>query len=318
MSEPKGRYSNKSTPPGSNPIPGNGWVRHVKAMAVLGFIVVNLSLWLCPLMVLVLLKWLIPAARFRRGVDGAMAWVYRSAVQCDSWVLFGLMDIRLEVEGMADRYTGDFYLVIANHQSWSDIFILQHLFNRKAPVLKFLVKKELIFMPLVGLICWAYDYPFLHRRSHKSDPNSSGVSKTDRETLNRSLGRFLGSTASIINFAEGTRYSPAKARKQGSPFRHLLKPRAGGLNAIFQMVGTRLDAVVDVTLAYDAETASFWRFIGGGIRRVKIHAETLVPGEILHDGEGPQEGSPLGMTAEWINERWALKDRVLSRLTRSF
>jgi 1-acyl-sn-glycerol-3-phosphate acyltransferase len=34
------------------------------------------------------------------------------------------------------KYDG-WYMVIANHQSWADIFILQKIFNKQAPFLKF-------------------------------------------------------------------------------------------------------------------------------------------------------------------------------------
>ena len=265
-------------------------------------------------MVLVLLKWLLPFSRVRQVIYRMMSWVYQSAVWCQSRVFFGILGIRLEVEGLAEAYPGEFYLVTANHQSWSDIFLLQHILNRRAPVMKFLVKRELIFLPLVGLICWAYDYPFLRRRSLNAAKGSGSTTRQDANTLSTALKRFMRSTAAIVSFTEGTRYSAFKARKQTSPYRHLLKPRAGGLTAIFEMLGSRLDAVVDVTLVYDDPCPSFWRFIGGRIRRIKIQIETIPLKNIFKPGDRGQGRVAHAVVADWINRRWEKKDREMSRM----
>jgi len=193
------------------PANGGGVYRHLLSMIVLLFIAVNLACWICPLLVLLLFKWLIPLSPVTTILNRLMSLVYQGAVGCHSLVLFRLLGIRLEVDGITKRYPGRFYLVTANHQSWSDIFILQHLFNGRAPVMKFLVKRELIYMPLVGLICWAYDFPFLRRRSLTKQggaPDKGGAA--DAAALGASLSRFLHSSATIMNFAEGTRYTRKK------------------------------------------------------------------------------------------------------------
>jgi 1-acyl-sn-glycerol-3-phosphate acyltransferase len=291
-----------------------GWGCHVRAAAVLLLIVLNLTFWICPLLVLVFLKWLLPFSIVQRATYRIMAWIYQAAVWCDSCVLFRWLNIQLEVEGLAETYPEEFYLVIANHQSWSDILILQHLLNRRAPVMKFLAKRELIYVPLIGLICWAYDFPLLHRRSFRPKNGSAGTPKKDTDTLNTSLKRFMRSTASIMNFAEGTRYSSAKALRQQSPHQHLLKPKAGGLAAIMQVLGSRLDSVVDFTLVYDIPDPSFWRFIGGKIRRVKVQAETIALKEIFEEKDLQQATVSHAAAAEWINGRWERKDREISRM----
>lgn len=290
------------------------WTHHVRAAAVFVFIVVNLSFWICPLMVLVLLKWLLPFSRVRQVIYRWMSWVYQSAVWCHDRVFFGLMGIRLEAEGLAEAYPGEFYLVTANHLSWSDIFLLQHLLNRRAPVMKFLVKRELIYLPLVGLICWAYDYPFLRRRSLRAENGAAGRKNDDTDNLSKALKRFMRSKASIVSFTEGTRYSASKAKKQSSPYRHLLKPKAGGLTAIFDMLGSRLEAVVDVTIVYDDPCPSFWRFIGGRIRRIKIRVETIPFNNVFKPEDLEQGRVAHAAVADWINRRWVEKDRKISRM----
>ncbi len=115
------------------------WIYHLRAAFVLLFITCNLAFWIIPLLIIVVFKWLLPVNPMQIRIYRMMAWIYRAAVQGNSWILFQIQKIRLDVEGVAKSYPDDFYLVIANHQSWSDILILQHLLNGKAPIIKFLV-----------------------------------------------------------------------------------------------------------------------------------------------------------------------------------
>jgi 1-acyl-sn-glycerol-3-phosphate acyltransferase len=291
---------------------------HVRAALVLAYIACNLTFWIVPVLVLVVFKWLVPISSVQIGIYEMMAWIYRAAVQMNSWILFQGLKIQLDLKGINQSCAGDFYLAICNHQSWSDIFILQHLLNRKTPVMKFLVKKELIYLPVVGLICWAYDFPFLNRG--KQSPKSSVKldSKNDSQTLNKSLAQFLRSSATIMNFAEGTRFSPLKAKRQKSPYRHLLKPKAGGLIAIYKMMGQELAAVLDFTIVYDAPKPNFWRFIGGRIMRVKVHLDTVLSDELKETFGLPETNFTQARAIEWINQRWEQKDRKIEHIQSDF
>ena len=47
------------------------------------------------------------------------------------------------------------YLITSNHQSWVDILVLQYVLNRRIQPLKFFLKQELIWVPVIGLAWWA-------------------------------------------------------------------------------------------------------------------------------------------------------------------
>jgi 1-acyl-sn-glycerol-3-phosphate acyltransferase len=264
-------------------------------------IVANLCFWLVPLIFLTLLKSIVPARRFQDLLSWLMAWIWTLAVWCDDPILFRIIGIRLEVEGLAKKYPEKFYLIIANHQSWNDILILQHLFNRKAPVLKFLVKRELIYLPIVGLICWAYDYPFLMRRSIKDFKSPRGRSPWDSRRLEKALEKFSRYPASVVNMAEGTRFTQEKARIHNSPYKHLLKPRAGGLATILGLLGNRISAILDVTIVYDCPNPSFWSFLCGKCSKVIVRVKEHAPKEI-------SRVSDFDALAEWLNGVWEKKD----------
>ena len=55
-----------------------------------------------------------------------------------------------DVEGVETLDRSEWYLVLANHQSWVDIAVLQRIFHRKIPFLKFFIKKELLWLPILG------------------------------------------------------------------------------------------------------------------------------------------------------------------------
>jgi 1-acyl-sn-glycerol-3-phosphate acyltransferase len=291
---------------------------HVRAALVLAYITCNLTFWIIPVLVLVVFKWSVPISSVQTGIYGMMAWIYRIAVQMNGWILFKGLKIQLELTGINPTYTGDFFLAICNHQSWSDIFILQHLLNRKTPIMKFLVKKELIYLPVVGLICWAYDFPFLNRGKQTKKSFDKLNSKNDSQTLNKSLAQFLRSSATIMNFAEGTRFSPLKAKRQNSPYQYLLKPKAGGLIAIYKMMGRELAAFLDFTIVYDAPRPNFWRFIGGRIPRVKVHLDTILSDEFRENLGLPDTNFSPDRAIEWINQRWGQKERIIERISSDF
>jgi len=228
-----------------------------------------------------------------------MEWIYRTAVQVNGWILFQGLKIQLDLTGINQSFHGNFYLALCNHQSWSDIFILQHILNRKVPIMKFLVKKELMYLPVVGLICWAYDFPFLHRGKKNEKRPEKSYRMKDSQTLNRALTHFLRSSATIMNFTEGTRFTPLKANRQQSPYQYLMKPKAGGLIAIYKMIGQDLTAVLDFTIVYDAPKPNFWRFIGGRIQRVKVHLDSIPSQELKENFGLPETNFNPDRAIEW-------------------
>ena len=288
-------------------------ISHLRGIFCFVYIVANLCFWLAPLIFLALLKLLVPSRRFQELMTLPMALLYRLAVWLDDFLLFHIMGIKLKVAGVRKEYPETFYLITANHQSWSDIFILQHLFNWNAPVLKFLVKKELIYLPLVGIICLAYDYPFLQRASLKGKKSSVGNFRKDTSVLEKTFEKFSRYPASVINLVEGTRFSTVKAKRQQSPYKHLLKPRAGGLAAIFSIFETKIHTVLDVTIVYDCMRPNFWDFLRGKCRRVMVEIKEYGP-----DGSGLPEGRDFDSIAKWINGVWEKKDDEIERIRRNF
>jgi len=250
---------------------------------------------------------LVPSENFQKLLSASMALIYRLTVSIDDFLLFHIMGISVEIEGRRSAYPEKFYLITANHQSWSDIFVLQHVFNWRAPIPKFLVKKELIYLPVVNIICLAYDYPLLQRGSMRGGDSSGGHFERDAFSLEKAFARFIRFPATVINLVEGTRFTKEKARRQSSPYENLLKPKAGGMAIIFSIPGVKVRALIDVTIVYDCARPTFWNFLCGRCGRVVVKVKE-------YESEALPADRDFHSMANWINGVWKKKDLEIGRI----
>ena len=252
---------------------------HLRAAATLAAIALNLVLWSLPLGALLLARVAIPGirARARRLGDG----IYRAAVAFDDWCLVRISGVRWqdpELDLPADRAC----IVVANHQSWSDIFVLQSVFSRRGPVIKFLCKRELAFVPVLGLIFLAFDFPIVRRRT-PGLASDDARRADDRRRVREACAVLHKSPAAMLSFAEGTRFTAERHRRLESPYRFLLPPRSGGFSEIASALRPLDVPVVDVTIAYPRPT-TFWEFLGGAAGEVSVRAERFSVHEVVEAG----------------------------------
>lgn len=212
------------------------------------------------------------------------------------------------------------YLVISNHRSWADIFILQHVFNRRIPFLKFFLKKELIWVPLMGVAWWALDFPFMKRYSKEYLEKHPEKKGKDIETTRKYCEKFKHSPISVINFLEGTRFSGAKHEGQQSPFRHLLKPRAGGIGIVLSGMGEHLSRIIDITLVYpeNRPPMTFWHFLKGNIPVAVMHIRSL-PIPDKYAGKNYETDDVFKKDfQDWINRIWGEKDERIEDILKRY
>ncbi|TFG61751.1 MAG: hypothetical protein E4H28_08465, partial [Gemmatimonadales bacterium] len=275
-------------------------ISHLKSTASMLFILSNLSFWCLWLILLSFIKVGIPVAR--PFAYDAMAWIYRAAVKVDDWWLNRIIGVSWNpLPGPLDR--NGRYIVLANHRSWSDIFLVQSVITREGPIVKFLVKRELVFVPILGLILWAFDFPILRRWS---SPGEDSLERRDRDrrSLMDACSIVKRSPAALMSFAEGTRFTEAKRARLASPFKHLLPPRPGGFTTAFAAVVDDLAGVIDLTLIYP-EPVTFWAFLGGSSEELSVEARIFTPAEL------PKGKEDL---TRWLTSRWVEKDRRLSEI----
>lgn len=290
-----------------------GWLPPMaRALLAVLLLVLNTLLWCGLLFSLALVRLALPWRGVRRVLDPLLNAVATAWIAGNSGWMRLTQRTAWDVQGVdALPYQG-WYLVICNHQSWVDIFVLQHLLNRRIPLLKFFLKRELIWVPVMGLAWWALDFPFMRRHSEDVLRRHPEKRLEDMEATRRACAKFALVPTSVMNFVEGTRLTPAKHARQGSPYKHLLRPKAGGLAMAIQALGDRFDALLDVTIAYPEGAPTFWQFLRGDVGRIVVRAERR---EIPAALRAPDldEGRRRKEAAHWLGALWQTKDEQLAQ-----
>ena len=263
-----------------------------------------------PLVIMALIALVLPdswAARFHRWMElwlylwtGFNQWLFRNArvTQID-------LDWPERSQAGKDRW----YLVICNHQSWTDIVVLQSIFWNTVPGVKFFTKQELIWVPFIGLGMSALGFPYVKRATKAQIKQNPELRHADRESIEQACRRFLQHPTTILNFLEGTRYTPEKHARQAARFEKLLNPKVGGISTVMRNMDGHLDKVLDVTIHYPHGTPNFWTFIQGRCPSVSVHVEPLEPPPI--DASIGERDYRREVSA-WIEERWKAKDHRLN------
>jgi 1-acyl-sn-glycerol-3-phosphate acyltransferase len=260
-----------------------------------------------------LLKLAIASQGWRRGCDRVLNSLASSWIGCNNAGIALVNAVRWKVTGLENLSCRGWYLVMANHQSWVDILVLQRIFHRRIPFLKFFLKNELIWVPVLGLAWWALDFPFMRRYSREEIEKHPHLKGRDLETTRRACEKFKRLPIAVMNFVEGTRFTARKHAHQRSPFVHLLRPRAGGLAFVLAAMGDKLERILDVTIAYPGAQRRLWDFLCGRIRevRVRVVARAIDP---VWLGDYEQDSEFRERFQKHLNALWSEKDRTIDAL----
>lgn len=289
-------------------------------MRVLKFILIALIVVLStvahvlPLLLLALIKAVLPSARWRKACNPLLSGLAERWVGVNNGMWEHLTDTRLVVTGDAGLQVQGHYLVLANHQSWVDILTLQKAFNRRIPLLRFFLKRQLFWVPLLGLAWWALDFPFMGRYSPKQVAKNPALAGRDIEATRKACEKFRAMPVAIMNFVEGTRFTPGKHASQSSPYRHLLKPKSGGVAFVLDAMGEGLHAILDVSIAYPNGRPSLLDLLMNRIPEVRVHVRQLPIPQQLADGSYQNDRDHRVRFQHWMNELWREKDATLEQL----
>ena len=274
----------------------------------------NTVLHVVPLLVVAVVKALLPIERLRAASSRWLTGIAESWIGVNGWMLDRFSRTRVHVEEDALLEPDGHYLVLANHQSWVDIVVLQRVFNRRIPLMRFFLKRQLIWVPLLGVAWWALDFPFMARHTREQIQRRPELAGRDIEATRRACGKFRAIPVAIMNFVEGTRFTPAKHERQESPYRHLLKPRAGGVAFVLDAMGDGLHAILDVTIAYPGGRPSLVDLIANRVPEVRVQVrQRAIPVE-LAGGDYQSDADFRARFQQWINGVWLEKDADMERL----
>lgn len=287
---------------------------------LLGAMLLALNSLACciPLLCITVLKICLPFPAVQRLSAWLMNFLHETWISGNKAWMNLLGDTQWHVEGLQGLDYQHSYLVTSNHQSWVDILVLQYLLNRRVRPLKFFLKQELIWVPVIGLCWWALDFPFMKRYSKAYLAKHPEKMGKDLQTTRRTCAKFSKTSVGIFNFLEGTRLTPAKHAAQQSPFKHLLKPKAGGIAFVLDAMGEQLHSIVNVTIHYSQGNPGFWDVLSGNVDAVVVRFKELpIPAEFIGKNYDQDDAYRLQFQ-QWVNQLWLEKDAELSELKQRF
>ena len=286
----------------------------LKGTLILILVILNTSFWTPILIVGAFLKLLIPLPFIKKAATKILIASATNWVSLNSFFMTIFLKTEFEISDIDGLSMDEWYFVNCNHQSWADIPITQKVLNRRIPMLKFFLKKELIWVPIIGICWWALDFPFMKRYTVDQVRKNPQLAGKDLETTRKACEKFKTTPVSVFNFLEGTRFSQEKHNKQQSPFTNLLKPKAGGAAFVLGSMGEQMNTMLDITLVYSDKNIGPWDLFCGRINKVVVHFNKIeIPKEFL--------GKDYGADAEfkenfqiWLNKTWSDKDALISQL----
>jgi 1-acyl-sn-glycerol-3-phosphate acyltransferase len=235
-------------------------------------------------------------------------------VSLNTWIFGVVNDTEWDVRGLEGLSVESWYLVIANHQTWTDIVVLQAVFNRRIPFLKFFIKQQLVWLPFLGVAWWAMDMPFMKRYSKSYLARHPEKKGKDLEATRKACEKFRATPTAVINFIEGTRFTEEKKNKRGSSFNHLLPPRAGGMALAISSMGDMFDAIVDVTIVYPTGPSTFWDICCGRMDQIVIDITRRPLESWMVVGDYGSDREYRSRFHRWLTDVWQEKDQRIAKL----
>jgi len=260
------------------------------------------------------IKAAVPLQFVRRVCDRVLIGTTESWNGVNAYLISVFTRTRFVVHNDAQLRRNGHYLILSNHQSWVDIPVLETLLNRRVPMLRFFLKSQLFWVPLLGLAWWALDFPFMKRYSRETIAKRPELAGRDIEATRRACAKFRGIPVSLINFAEGTRFTTAKHAAQSSPFRHLLRPKAGGVAFVLDAMGEAMHAILDVTIVYPAGIPTIADLFADRVPEIRVHIRELpIPSE-FSSGDYLNDVEFRERFQTWMNALWVEKDERFATL----
>ncbi len=293
-------------------------IKHTTGVLTLSVITISTCIWTVPIIGFAFVKFLLPFAASRRIMSRWIMVMGESWVSCNAFIFSAVNSTEWDVRGLEGLNRKGWYLVMVNHQTWVDIVVMQIALSRRIPFLKFFIKKELIWFPILGIAWWAMDMPFMQRHSKsylQEHPEQKGK---DLEATRRACEKFRDTPTSVINFLEGTRFSEQKRVKRKSSFQYLLPPRAGGVALAIASMGNMFDAILDVTIVYPKGVTEFWDMICGHFEHVVVDIRQRPVDAWMLEGDYANDRDFRREFHRWLTRVWEEKDERIELIRAEF
>ena len=271
----------------------------------------NMVFWSSLLFLAGILRLIVPFKDWRNFWTSVTIVVGEACISCNNAWITVLHRPSIEISGMEDVKKNNWYVATSNHQSWGDILVLQKITNRKIPLLRFFMKDVLKWIPIVGIVGWALDMPFLKRYSQEQMEKDPSLRGKDLKQMKKAFKRLEVNPGTVFSFAEGTRFTEEKHKAQSSPFTYLLRPKAGGVGVTLSTMPF-ISTLLDFSISYASETKTFWDFLCGNMSKIRIRVRKLDIPEHLINKDYSTQIEYREELKKWLYEIWESKDNFLN------
>lgn len=239
-------------------------------------------------------------------------WVFNNAV-----IIRITNDIKWNITGDKIPTIDKSCIVISNHLSWLDIIIIACIYRGKIPTTKFFMKHSLIYIPFVGLACYALGMPFLRRYTREQLIKDPSLRTKDIDSTKKACKRLVYTPSSLINFVEGTRFTKEKAKLAKSAYENLMPPKAASLAIALGEIGKDIDYVFNTTLIYPENTHKpFIDLLFGRMKSVYADVQLIKTGPEI-EGDYLQDKVFKHSFTMYVRDLWQKKDALISSLLKS-
>ena len=270
--------------------------------------------------------WLMGATKIITGADVADKTVIKIA---NYWInsnnalidtILPKKDWRISIPD--DVHIDGKYLLVSNHQSWVDTSIVQYISRDRLPLTRFFTKFELIYIPIVGQTFYFLDFPMMRRHSKQAVAKNPALAGKDIIEAKRACALLKDKPFTLLNYLEGTRFTPKKRDAQQSPYTHLLKPRAGGLALAMNALGEDIDGILDMTIVYPDGIPTYGDLWQGNIRRLSVDVRHLdIPDKLftrIKNGGYENDEATKEQMFVWVEQMWQQKDGRIATMLVEF
>jgi 1-acyl-sn-glycerol-3-phosphate acyltransferase len=271
----------------------------------------NTALATVAIFILAVIKFLSPKGRARNAVTHWLSSVGEYWISFNSLMIRFIGSVKWDIQIDEGIFHDGRYLVFCNHQSWVDILVLQHALNRRAPFMRFLLKQELIWVPLLGFCWWALDMAFLRRYSKQQMLKNPTLRNKDLEIAAHACEKLKHIPVSMMSFPEGTRFTLAKQAQQNSPYRHLLRTRYGGTGQILYSFDKALDHLIDVTICYPDGVPGLWQYVSGQVKNIVVKVRRREIPDNIRGKNFREDAEAKAALRVWMRDIWTEKDAVI-------
>ncbi len=246
------------------------------------------------------------SARMDNIIDywvGSNRWLFRALNLCA---------VEFECPQMSDLARDRWYLITCNHQTWSDIVILQTQLLEHLPPIKFFTKSQLKWLPFLGQAMLVLGFPYVRRASAAQIERNPSLKGLDRRSTLSACELLKKHPTSVLIFLEGTRFAASKHAAQAQArYERLLNPKIGGMQYVLEGMGADIHGLLDMTIFYPQATPpSFWDFLCGRCPKATVRAQLRrVPSELLNAPADQMRAA----VATWAHELWQDKDLALKQ-----